>query len=57
MPQEDHPITLDEFNEATEGFYQLMHDGIALKLDVLERLLERQNKLLDELLQAIQAQG
>lgn len=57
MPPEPQPMTVDEFNDATTGFYELLHDGIALKLDVLISLLEKQNKVLSELLDAVNAQG
>lgn len=57
MPPESEPMTVDEFNDATAGFYELLHDGIALKLDRVLSLLETQNKLLSELRDAVLAQG
>jgi hypothetical protein len=57
MPPESQPMTVDEFNDATSGFYELLHDGIALKLDRVIRLLEVQNQLLSEVRDAVAAQG
>ena len=53
MPAESQPMTVDEFNDATSGFYELLHDGIALKLDRVESLLEKQNQLLAEIRDAL----
>ncbi len=37
-------MTMNEFNEATSGFYELLHDGIALQLQETHRLLEEMHR-------------
>jgi hypothetical protein len=56
MP-DSKPMTVDEFNDATSGFYELLHDGIALRLERLESLLEKQNELLGEVRDAVVDRG
>lgn len=42
----DHPMTVDEFNEATSGFYAVLVDDIAHALTRMERQNEEMLRLI-----------
>lgn len=49
----DHPMTVDEFNDATMGFYELLHDGIANELAAMHHTMRRQHQEMKELLETM----